>query len=458
MRARPVPRRPARPRSLPVAILGSLLVAGCAPPEPEYRPSILVLVIDALRADRLGINGYPLPTTPNIDALAAESANFRTAIAHSTWTKPSIATLMTSLYPSQHGIHRVADGPEDELRTDVLHEGLVTLAERLQQGGYATGGSVNQVHLQKRFGFAQGFDFYNDRRGRNAFRLNRDLAGWLETLPAGQPFFAYLHYLDLHWPFTLRLPENEGAFGPTEMKNTPPAGGRQVPAWGAELDDEDDLRALIARYDHEVAYTDAGVGDLVERLKSAGLYEDTLLIITSDHGEAFLEHDQMGHAFAPHEELVRVPLVLRQPLAMRRVSGPIDDLVGLIDLMPTLLEIAGLEPEPAAEGRSFAPLLRPRQLGERALFMETYDAIAARTATHKLIRYAGGGHEAYDLVADPGEQHSLDGSCGAPCSELNEQLVEFRARMLASVFAADPDSVELTEEEIEELRALGYLN
>lgn len=455
--------RARRTRRLVVGILLGGLLAGCgeAPePKPAYRPNIVVLVIDALRADRLGVHGYPLPTTPRIDALAPESALFRAAVAHSTWTKPSIATLMTSLYPSQHGIQRVAVGPEEALRTEILDEAFVTLAERFQEGGYATGGSVNQVHLQRKFGFGQGFDFYEDTRRRNAFRINRDLVGWLETLPADKPFFAYVHYLDLHWPFTRQLEENAGLFGPTEMKNKPPRRGRDVPAWGARLDDEDDLEALIARYDHEVAYCDAGVGDLVARLQGSGLWDDTLLVITSDHGEAFLEHGMMGHGFAPYDELALIPLVFRLPEPMRRVTGPISTPVGLVDLMPTLLEIAGLPPEPTVEGRSFASLLAGRgDEPESALtFMETHDGFAVRSSGHKLIFFTDGRQELYDLAADPGETQPLDGPCDGACAELTARLEEFRERMLASRAAGDADTAELSEEEIEALRSLGYLN
>lgn len=431
--------------------------AGAPEADEPFQPNILIVMIDALRADRLGVAGYPLPTTPNIDALAAESAVFTTAQSHSTWTKPSIATLMTSLYPSQHGIQRVSVEGED-LRTEVLDEGLVTLAERLQAGGYATGAMINQVHLQSRFGFAQGFDEYQDKRGRGAFKLNSWLQGWLGQIDPEQPFFAYVHYLDLHWPFNLKLDRNAGLFGTTEMKSEPPAAGRQAPAFGARLDDEDDLRALQARYDHEVAFCDAAVGDLIEKLEAYDLYEDTLIVVTSDHGEAFLEHGMLGHGFAPYDELIRVPLVIRMPAEMGGVTGPIDDPVGLIDLMPTLLELAGLEPEASAQGESFAGSLRGEELPARVLFSETFDAFGARSATHKLIWYNDDRREFYDLEADPAELASMADPCRGACRELVQVMRPFRRLMLKSRESNPAGTAELRPEDIENLRALGYVD
>jgi len=257
------------------AIAVATLLNGCRgvdtpenePPAPAPRPNILLICIDALRADHVGVYGYPMPTTPNIDALATEGIYFSNMVAHSTWTKPSIATLMTSLYSSQHGIHRVAVGPEDALRTEILDDSFVTLAERLTDSGYATGAVINQVHLAERFGFAQGFETYNHNRGKGAFQLNQMLDDWLLSLPGDRPFFAYLHYLDLHWPYNKRLDGMGDAFGSTDMKNQPPRKGIEALAWGQALNDEEDLRALVARYDHELAFSDAGVGDVVQRLR-----------------------------------------------------------------------------------------------------------------------------------------------------------------------------------------------
>ena len=157
-------------------------------------------MVDALRADRLGVNGYPLPTTPNIDRLAQEGVNFSLAFSHATWTKPSIATLFTSVYAGQHGVSQVAVVEKEALQAEILASRWITLAERFQDAGYATGAVINQPHIKDRFGFDQGFEFFQSRRGTSASRLNPKLLSWLDTLPPSEsPFFAYLHYLDVHW-------------------------------------------------------------------------------------------------------------------------------------------------------------------------------------------------------------------------------------------------------------------
>jgi arylsulfatase A-like enzyme len=436
-------------------------VAGCSQPNslPEdFRPNVLVILIDGLRADRLGVEGYTYP--PHIDALAEEGVFFTAAMAHSTWTKPSIATIFTSLYPSQHGIQRASIDDGKQLRTEVLDESLVTVAERLRDGGYATGAVINQVHLRERFGFAQGFDSFQDFRGRDALKLNRQLEQWLASLGSLEsgPFFAYLHYLDLHWPYTVELPENEGVFGSTEMKSEPPVSGKRFEAWANALDDADDLRALEARYDHEVAYTDAAVGDMVARLRELGLFEDTVIIVTSDHGEAFKEHDQMGHGFSPYEEVLRIPLVVRLPEAIRFQVGAIAEPVGLIDLLPTLVELGGLDAEPQAQGDSFVPLLLGNEGRERVFCSETYDAFSARTRDHKLIWFTDDRLEFYDLAADPLEGEPVPGPCEGPCRELAQQLRSFRELMLTSRESNPAGTAELEKDEIESLRALGYLD
>ena len=439
-----------------------VLAFGCAessPPVESQRPHVVIVVIDALRADRLGIHGYPLPTSPNMDAVAGEGVFFSAAMSHSTWTKPSIATLVTSLYPSQHGIQVASLGDEGALRTEVLDDGLVTLAERFQQAGYTTGAVINQVHLQRRFGFAQGYDHYDDKRGRGAFRLNKRLRYWLDSLEEdGRPIFAYVHYLDVHWPYTLSLPENEGLFGSTEMESRPPASGHQADAWVSRLENPDDLVALQARYDHEVAYADAALGQLVDNLRERGLYDDTLLLITSDHGEAFMERGRLQHGLAPHEEQIHIPLIVRMPEWMKGARGRIDRPVGLVDVFPTLLDLLGLEPEPSAQGESLVPLLRGESMADRIVFADTSQGFGARSRTHKLIWLEDESREFYDLVADPGETMSQADPCTGPCRELARVLRPFRRLMLRSRQSNPAGTAELRPEDIETLRALGYLD
>ncbi len=455
-----MPRRLAGRAAAPCAAL-ALALAGCggAPAAlPALRPHIVVILVDALRADRLGVNGYALPTTPEIDRLAAEGVNFSAAFAHSTWTKPSIATLFTSLYPSQHGLARVGEATAEGFESDVLPDGLVTLAEGLRGAGYATGAVINQVHLQERFGFAQGFDHFEAVRGRNARQLNRKLRAWLESAAgAGEgerrPLFAYLHYLDVHWPYTQRLSGKR--FGPVAMRSKPPHRADRTAEWLAAGPPPSDFAALAARYDHEVAWADAAIGEVVATLEELGLWETTVLVVTSDHGEGFLEHGELQHGYAPYDELLRVPLVMRLPQPLRRVTGSIDSPVGLVDVMPTLLELAGAEPVPGVQGESLAPLLAGGRARERSIFSQAEEAVAVRTSTRKLIRHEDGRIEFYDLAADPGERQPLP--CEAACRDLARRLGAFREAMIAAA-AVPPGTAAMDAEDVEALRALGYLD
>jgi arylsulfatase A-like enzyme len=425
--------------------------------DPGPPPNVLVILVDALRADHLGVGGYPLPTSPTIDRLAEEGVAFTSAFAHSSWTKPSIATLFTSLYPGQHGIDRVGVQEGDDYMTDILHEGYDTLAERFKAAGYSTIGVLNQVHLQDRFGFAQGFDHFEAVRGMGALKLNKKLLKQLEGV-GSSPFFAYLHYLDIHWPYTKRLADKQDAFGSMDMVSEPPQRGNRVADWVEALDSETDLDALVARYDQEVAFADAAIGELILSLQAMDLYEDTIVMVTSDHGEGFLEHDKLLHSFTPYDEVLRVPLVFRLPEALFTPIPEVDSLTGLVDLMPTLLELASLPPAAQAQGQSLVPLMQGESVPERWIFAESADAVAVRSSTHKLIRFHDGRVEFYDLVADPEEQSPDTGACVDLCGQLAEQLVGHqRAMSELRRIGQEGGTAVLDEKELEELRSLGYL-
>ncbi|MEZ4598155.1 MAG: sulfatase, partial [Chloroflexota bacterium] len=257
---------------MPALLVASLLCLACAAPSPPAdapRPDVVLIVVDALRADRLGAAGYPKPLTPNIDRLAAEGALFTEAYSQATWTKPSIATLMTSLYPTEHGLVRLGQtDPSGRFVTDRLSRSATTLAERFRDAGYQTLAVVNQVHLQKKLGFAQGFDRFEWRRGKSAFELNAIFGDLLDERDE-RPMFAWLHYLDVHWPYNSRLTGDAALdLGPTEMEHEPPQGLQWVTAWQQEHFDDATRAALEVRYDQEVAFVDAAIGELVERLRA----------------------------------------------------------------------------------------------------------------------------------------------------------------------------------------------
>lgn len=434
----------------------------CSRPGPDaaaqvsgaLKPNVLVVVIDALRWDHLGVNGDPEPTTPCIDSLAAQGVSLE-AFAHSTWTKPSIATLFTSLYPTQHGIWRVGIKSRGELRSEILRTRWTTLAERFHDAGWATGAAVNQVHLSPRYHFDQGFERYDWVRGKDAFKLVELLLTWLreEVVGGERPYFAYLHALDTHWPYDEVLPGQEDVFGPVDPADEVPRSAKLADDWIAKQGhDEEVLAALGNRYDREVAYADRAICGLVEGLRGLGLWQDTVMLVTADHGEGFGERDALQHGYLPYDELMRVPMVLRLPEGLPRPVGR--PRVGLIDVLPTLLELAGLPRSPHAQGMSFARDLTRASSRERLHFAETAEGRVVRSASEKVIRRFDGRIEHYDLTRDPGETTPLP--CEESCRALLDRLDELETRLRATRDRR-PETVVVDEDDLELLEALGYL-
>lgn len=450
-----------------------LTLLSCGSEPAVVRPNIVVFLLDTVRADAVELDDAGPGITPSLRELAREGVVFTSAFTHTTWTKPAVATLFTSRYPSQHSVRNVVSG-DDGIGGfgERLPDELTTLAERLRTGGYRTTAIINQTHLRPKYGFDQGFDEYFAFRGRSAAELNAVLGDWIDGRAGSVPFrvrarlrrigrasgshFLYVHYLDPHWPYLERVAELREELGSVEIVPEPPLRGEDVEPWLEQGLSEEDLRALSARYLHGVASTDRFLGFALARLRRAGLLDDTVVVVTSDHGEGLYEHGRLLHGFAPYEEVHRIPLLIRLPerfrTEVREVSAP----VGLVDILPTLLELAGLPADEGDMGRSLLPLIRGTDGGgERPIFSETEGIRSWRTSRWKLIRYADGRQELFDLAADPLEQSPLP--CDRPCSELAEQLTEFVARLEESG-AVEQSLVELDDDDLERLRALGYLN
>lgn len=461
-----VPRAPGRLRGVAwfvIALLVALGAGACAEKPEGPRPNVLIILIDALRWDYLGVNGYPQPVSPHIDRLAAEGVTFTRARSQCTWTKPSIASLFTSKLPAEHQIFLVGQGNDEHLLTRVLDGRFVTIAETFQHAGYATGASIDQVHLPAKAGFAQGFDWYMRRRNTPAWMLIDRLLGWLDQVP-DKPFFAYLHVLDVHWPYSSHLQKSRLPAAPAP-KNLPGCVRNvsqsrdcadTVRAWLREPDGQRALEDLKRRYAREVEATDAAIGGLIRALQKRGRYEDTIVVVTADHGEGFGEHDRLQHGFAPYEEVMRVPLILRLPTRMRPDVRRIDAPVGLVDLYPTLLSLTGLRPEAGLAGENLVPLLQGAPPPDRIIFNESVAGDAATDGRWKLIRFSDGRYELFDLLTDPGERTPVSGSCAGPCIRLRDGLE--RVEALAKQKASRPgDQIEVAPRDVQELKALGYL-
>ena len=444
------------------AIALCLLGAGCAP-EPPAPANLLLVSLDTTRADHLSAYGYARDTTPVLRELAAAGTRFAQAYAAAATTAPSHATLFTSLYPLAHGI--VRNGLE-------LRPAELTLAEILRERGYATAAFVSSFVLDARFGFAQGFELYDDDFDpgqasfpaghewrdqeipggfdRRADETTRRTVEWLATgRDPARPFFLFVHYFDPHAP----------------MSPPEPYAARFAPEPGAPR-----LDLRISRYDGEIAFVDEQIGALLDALARAGLDERTLVAVTADHGEGLLQHGQMAHGVHLYDEAVRVPLLLRWPgvvPAGRVVETP----VALVDLAPTLLELLGVPAqERGFQGGSLARALaeggaldpeRPVHLQRRHYDGEQVgdewvegDLYGVRQGRWKYLESGDGSRrELYDLAEDPGETVNLEASHPAEARRLAAGIARWKA---ASRRGGEAPK-DLTGSEREGLRALGYV-
>ena len=393
------------------------------------RPNVLLISVDTLRADRLGCYGGRVPT-PEMDALARRGARFPVAVAHAPLTAPSHASLLTGLLPPRHGVR--------DNGAFVLPEGPLTLAQAFAGAGWRTAAFVSGFPLDRRFGFGRGFERFDDRlpRGQDARRAEHverrgdatadAFLAWLAGLPTGReaaPWLAFVHFFDPHAPYEA-------------------PGDLAARAGGA--------------YEGEVAFVDAQVGRLLAALLARGESERTLVLLTSDHGESLGEHGERTHGVFVYDSTLRVPLLVAGP-GVSAGATPAAVARG-VDVLPTLLDLAGLPAPAGLDGRSLRPALEGRPLPDAPAYAESLFCARAlgwaplhawRSATHKLVLAPR--VELYDLDRDPAEAVDLAGREAERVAELRRPLEALLARAVAPVSAAaDPAATE-------RLRALGYL-
>jgi len=331
------------------------------------RANVIVILVDALRADHLGRYGYDRETTPALDSFSGAGVTFLGARSQSSWTKPSIPSLFTALYPSHHGVFEGSSkDTEGHITSDLLSDSLTTMAEVFRENGYSTAAFVHNAQLKGFLGFSQGFDTYQDGAG-NAEEINRSFGAWLEG-NGDQPFFVYLHYLDVHWPYQPPEPY-ETMFG-----TYPSAIDFNTEEWKSLRDrinqgevtlSDNDIAKMIALYDGELRYLDDRLGELFSSLKERGLFDKTLIVVTADHGEEFLEHGRIGHGQALHDELLRIPLLIKFPggrWAGREIDYPAES----VDILPTLTDYLGWETIARSDGQSLIPVIASDEDGRDA--------------------------------------------------------------------------------------------
>lgn len=422
-----------------------LLLAACGGPTPEVvappRPpvNVLLITLDTLRADALGVYGHPGGASPNLDALAAESARFTRAYTVTPLTIPAHSSIMTGLLPPRHGVRDNGDF--------FLSEEAHTLAERFKEAGYRTMASVGAEVTSHHWGFAQGFDAYHDDMGGaaseegNRWKVERrgdavvdDALAWLSAdAGAAQPFFAWVHLFDVHHPYAAPEPYRS--------------------------------RFQAQPYLGEVAWTDSQVGRLLGALRERGLLENTAVIVTADHGEGLGSHGENFHGVLLYDPTTRVPLLVRPPGGLSATSS-VPFPVSLVDLAPTALAMAGLPAPQGLDGMDLSPWVVERvalpapPLG-RAVYLEalygwrhygwapqralvTDDAKLIDSTTPELY-----GRE------DMAEADNRADRAASQVQTLQARIAELYASLLQSAISSS--EAELSPERIAQLEALGYV-
>ncbi len=405
----------------------ALVVVACNGEPAKPRPNVLLISIDMLRPDHLGCYGYSRDTSPSIDWLAREGVRFEQHISSAPWTLPAHTALFTSVPDSVHGV-------VDPIGTALADE-FTTLAERLKSAGYATGGVFAGPYLHPAFGLAQGFDEYVDRGKylgdssldeQNAWSMDEAVLrashhgvtneevyqttrAFVQRHAGKQPFFAFVHLWDVHFDFT-PPPPYDTLFDPDYTGSVT---GRDFffdPRINAAMP-ERDKEHLIALYDGEIRWTDEIVGRLRADLERLGIAEDTLVVVTSDHGTELFDHGQKGHRTALYDEQIRIPLVMWWPghLTPRVVA----EQTRMIDVAPSVLELLDLAAPLDWLGQSLVPLARGVPLGfdntaVSELMSVGRELRSVRTGTAKIVvDTANGGAAWWDLTSDPLELEPL---------------------------------------------------
>jgi arylsulfatase A-like enzyme len=450
--------------------------------EVAERPDMLLIVVDTLRADALGVYGAGEDASPNIDRFAREAVVYRESISASSWTRPAFASLLTASPPCTHQTFR---------KSDVLPSELVTLPEALHHSGYTTGAIVGDINITPSFRFQQGFDTFEflrpsypfrasetsfrltlyaalrlswerwiaprkrvDRFYRDASVVTKEAQEWLRRHGRSR-WFLMVHYMDPHDPYFAH-----------------PYDGTAVSRVQTPRPRDEEAQRTRDLYAGEVAYTDEHLGRLLDWMDGEGMLENTAVVITADHGEEFGEHGGWWHGTRLYDEQIRVPLIVRYPDGAGPTAAVTSDLVRSIDVAPTLAELGGAHPGPRWQGVSLlreyelrAPLER---VGLAETVFEGWGSAAVRGRDWKLIRNERARprfeprppSELFFLRADPQEQRDLatDAAARWASDRKAAQLAALRREACGQAVTREVREAPLPPADCEALRALGYLD
>jgi arylsulfatase A-like enzyme len=443
-----------------------LLPANAVPPI-EPAKNVIVLVIDTLRADKLRpFNPDSRVETPTIDRLATEGVVFQLAQAPENWTKPSVASILTGLHPQTH---------QQKTGDAALPSSALLLSEHLQSEGFETGGFIANGYVSDRFGFGQGWDHYTnyirEEKSTEAKNVFEEAGNWIEEHKK-ERFFAYIQTIDPHVPYD---PPGEylRTYDPSEYS------GQVKPRMTGELlehakrrppdvvFDARDKRRLVGLHDAEITQHDHFLGLFIDRLVELGLWEDTLLVVTSDHGEEFDDHGSWGHGHSVYQELLHVPLLFRLPNRLPPGTR-VPDAVSTLDVSATVTELVGVSSMPKNEGHTLVGLMRgvPSSLPTVAFSDFQDDRRVITTGRWKFILRGNLTSTMFDLVADPHEKNELDASASPIGRRYSRMLL---GQFLGATDRADwlsaeqksgtqlqRENAEMDDTIRDQLRALGY--
>ena len=448
---------------------GTRLVPGQMPDR-----NVILIVLDAFRADHQGMNGYTRQVTPRMDAFAGESLYFDRAYSTASWTVASMTSYLTSLYPTTHRVDQGPGAPNFQ----ILSPRFITLAESLRGRGYLTAGITSQPWFSKKLGLTAGFDDLHTVSDAvdplEAERLTDALIQWLEE-SREERFFLYAHYMGGHTPYNPpppwkgkftadlevtdnieeihRLFREENDFLAYVEVIKMAEEGRLTP---------EDAAYLMAEYDEKLLYTDHHLGRLLDRLEELGLMEESIVIITADHGEAFLEHGTVMHRNTPYNELLNVPLVISAPGLLPR-GERISRVVDLTGIYPTVHDLLGIDLPGPVQGESLLPAVDGKGRGYAFAQHTDYGA------EHKIVtgdwsaffdHLDAPPRELYHLTTDPGERENLAGRS----PEGERVMMKIAREVMGTLREAERLAMEeeaekttLDEELREKLKSLGYL-
>jgi arylsulfatase A-like enzyme len=435
-----------------ILLLGlvATLLSSCQPGKPSRKPwnvDVVLIVVDTLRADHLAFYGYQKDTAPFLSHLASQSVVFLRAHSPSSWTTPATASIFSSLHPFQHkALMGMVESWKLNVALNRIPDEIETIGEMFKANGYTTFAVADNVNICQAEGFDQGFDYFQDYDYRGADAVNAKVIEWEQDIRSAPKAFLYLHYMDPHYPYNRRAPWFR------EHKD-------HATAW------QNDHANQIEAYDSEIRYLDSRIQALFERFQ---WQDETLFILTSDHGEEFGEHGGVAHAKTLYAEVVDVPLLFHAPARWPK-GRSVSQRVSTLDLLPTLAEILGFPENPDHEGMSLASSLDgAEQSGtDRIVYSHLHrtlsnigkpkEELRVRSVIRgpwKLILRNPDEKLLFNLQRDPEEKIDRRSAFPKVAEALEDALVRLETE--AKQYQGQAEPMTLTPEQNERLRALGY--